>query len=87
MVAPANRQRTWEDQSHSSLERMVDDFPVESMAVVFGVGIVTGLILMAALPESVTHMSRRESFAERIGNQIAHAVKQAIPDNVMSHFR
>lgn len=66
---------------------MIEEHPLTSLVVVFGVGMGVGLLLGQAVCESFGSMrGRPETTAEKLGCQIRDALKHALPESVARHL-
>lgn len=80
---PVNRVAHYAEES----KELLDEYPVMTVAVVFGLGVATGLAAVALLCDSPQQSSRYTSTAHRLGEQLLDAMSSAIPGNVTSALR
>jgi len=65
----------------------VQDYPLTSLLVVFGVGMAVGLVLVETLGDSVEKAFERElSTPEKLGRRISDLLKSNLPESVMRQF-
>ena len=63
--------------------QVVEEYPVSSMLVVFGIGIGVGLVLTQALCEPISRAFQPEpSFTEKLGRSMYEAMSSMVPESV-----
>ena len=80
---PVNRVAQYAEES----KEIMDEYPVMTVAVVFGLGIATGLAAVALLCDSPQQSSRYSPVAQRLGEQLLDAMSSVLPGNVTSALR
>lgn len=80
---PVNRVAQYAEDS----KELIDEYPVMTVAIVFGLGVVTGLAAVALLSESPQPTSRYSQVAHRLGEQLIDAMSSVAPGNVTSLLR
>lgn len=68
-------------------KELIDEFPVVTVAIVFGLGVATGLAAVALLCDSPQQSSRYSPVAHRLGEQLLDAMSSVLPGNVTSALR
>jgi hypothetical protein len=87
IVQTMNQGRSSVETAAACATEAVRDFPMTSMLVVFGVGMAVGLVLVDSLGESVGKVLDRDpSMSEKLGRNIAEALKAALPESVVRQF-
>lgn len=88
MVAQArSKQARASASAQSCTTEVIQEYPLTSLCVVFGVGMGVGMLLGQAIGDSIKGMvGREESTAEKLGCQIRDALKHALPESVMRHL-
>jgi len=79
---PVNRVAEY---THEGKE-LLDEYPVMSVAIVFGLGVATGLAVVSLLAET-PQKSPHWSAAHRLGEQLLESMSSVLPDKVTSAFR
>jgi len=76
----------WED-AYAAPRELVQEHPVSSTMLAFGVGIGVGLLVGHALSESLMENSTPQcSKAEKFGRQMFDALRGALPEGVARHL-
>lgn len=68
-------------------KELIDEYPVATVAIVFGLGVATGLAAVALLCDSPQQSSRYSPVAQRLGEQLLDAMSSVLPGNVTSALR
>lgn len=87
MQASTNRMR---DRVHHesrdarrTIKKVVEDNPVGSAAIVFGLGIGAGLAIAGLINESTR--PKHHSLAHRLGEQMLSSVQSVLPESLYNH--
>jgi len=80
---PVNRVAQYAEDS----KELMDEYPVMTVAIVFGLGVATGLAAVALLSDSPQQSSRYSQVAHRLGEQLIDAMSSIVPGNVTSVLR
>lgn len=88
MVAQARtkQRQTSSEAGQSCTTEMIQEYPLTSLLVVFGVGMGIGVVIGQAVGGSVKGLMREETTAEKLSGQIRDALKKALPESVMRHM-
>jgi hypothetical protein len=65
---------------------MIEEYPLATVAVVFGLGVATGLLAVNLLCDS-SSQSRHSNMAHRLGEQLLEAMNSVLPETVGTAFR
>lgn len=77
-----NRVAGYVNECATESKHLVEHYPAASVAISFGLGMLTGLALLSLMSEDP---SRRVS--HRLGAQILESLHKVLPDSVMHPFR
>jgi hypothetical protein len=66
---------------------LIEEYPVMTVAIVFGLGVATGLAAVALLCDNSQQSSRYSHVAHRLGEQLIDAMSSVVPGNVTSVLR
>ena len=80
---PVNRVAEY---THEGKE-LFDHYPVMTVAIVFGLGVATGLVAVNLLCDSAEPTSRHSAVAHRLGNQILDALSSVKASSVLSTLK
>ena len=86
-IEHAPQQRFGESSSTEQVCHYIEDNPTSSILLGLGMGFGAGLALGCMLRNSRSYFTPDESFAERIGHQVADSLSSALPKGWKSHFR
>jgi len=79
---PVNRVAEYTQEGRELLE----EYPLATVAIVFGLGVATGLAAVSLLCDS-SHQSRHSNVAHRLGEQVLDAMKSVLPETVTTALR
>lgn len=76
-------------EGYAAAERVVEEHPAPSVAVAFGLGLISGVGLVLLLRErpQESRMSQARTAAEHLGRQILDAMSGVVPDAVKNMHR
>lgn len=80
---PARQAESVSEQVNSCITRN----PKTSVLIGLGVGFGAGILLASVLRESSRHLSREDSIAERLGNQVMDSLSDVLPSSWMKSLR
>jgi len=80
---PVNRVADYTQEGKELLE----EYPIATVAVVFGLGVATGMAVVTLLCDSPQQSSRHSQVAHRLGEQLLDAMSSVLPENVASALR
>lgn len=64
-------------------KQVVEEYPISSMLIVFGIGLGVGVVLSQALCDPVMRAFQPEpSFTEKLGRSMYEAMSSVIPESV-----
>ena len=66
--------------------KMVQEYPLSSAMVVFGVGLGVGILAGCAVMDSMARISPPPSMTERLTRQLYDTLSQAVPESVSRRF-
>lgn len=86
MVAynPANRVAEYANEYAAEGKELLEEYPIASVAIAFGLGVAAGIALVSLLSESDS--SRRHSMTHRLGTQLMEAMSHCVPESVARTF-
>jgi hypothetical protein len=80
---PASRISSMMESAARQPKQVVEEYPISSMLVVFGIGIGVGVVLSQALCEPIARAWQPEpSFTEKLGRSMYDAMSSMIPESV-----
>jgi hypothetical protein len=68
-------------------KELLEEYPVTTVAIVFGLGVATGMAVVSLLCDSPQQSSRHSHVAQKLGEQLLDAMSSVLPDNVASVLR
>ena len=68
-------------------KELFEEYPVATVAIVFGLGIATGLAIVNLLSDAPGQTSRHSALAHRLGEQILDAFSSVSSGSVLSALR
>lgn len=80
---PVNRVAEYTQEGKELLE----EYPITTVAIVFGLGVATGLAVVNLLCDSPQQSSRHSHVAHRLGEQLLDAMTSVLPENVATALR
>jgi hypothetical protein len=66
---------------------LVEEYPVATVALVFGLGVMTGIAAVSLLCDSPQQSSKHSTMAHRLGEQLLDAMSSVLPETVNSVLR
>jgi hypothetical protein len=87
MVAQANRMN---DQFRQAMERpgeMVQEYPLASMLLMFGMGLGVGVVLSQALAHGLSEMVEEPSMTDKLRRQAYDALSSVLPPNMLKQLQ
>jgi hypothetical protein len=80
---PSNRVSEYAQEYATGGKELIEEYPMATVAVAFGLGLAAGIALVGLLTESEdTH----RQMSHRLGAQIMDAMSNVIPDSVSRAF-
>lgn len=80
---PSNRVSEYAQEYASGGKELIEEYPIATVAVAFGLGLAAGIALVSMMTESED--SHRQ-MSHRLGSQILDAMSNVIPDSVSRAF-
>ena len=68
-------------------KELFEEYPVATVAIVFGLGVATGLAAVNLLCDAPEQSSRHSAMAHRLGEQILDALSSVTSGSVLSAIR
>lgn len=86
MVAynPANRIAEYANEYATEGKELMEEYPIASVAIAFGLGMAAGIALVSMLSDSAG--SHREHISHRLGSQLLDAMSHVLPESVARTF-
>lgn len=86
MVAynPANRVAEYATEYAAEGKEILEDYPIATVAVAFGLGMAAGIALVSLLSDSSP--SQRHHVSHRLGSQLLDAMSHVLPESVARTF-
>lgn len=85
MVAynPANRVAEYATEYAAEGKEILEEYPIASVAVAFGLGMAAGIALVGLLSDN---SSQRHHVSHRLGSQLLDAMSHVLPDSLAKSF-
>jgi hypothetical protein len=82
MVAynPANRVAEYANEYASDGKELLEEYPIASVAIAFGLGMAAGIALVSLLSDSSS--SQRQNMTHRLGSQLLDAMSHMVPESM-----
>jgi hypothetical protein len=82
MVAynPANRVAEYAHEYAAESKELLEEYPIASVAIAFGLGMAAGIALVSCLADSSSH--RHSSISHRLGAQLLEAMSSVVPESM-----
>jgi len=82
MVAynPANRVAEYANEYAAEGKELLEEYPIASVAIAFGLGMAAGIALVSMLSESSP--SHRHTMSHRLGAQLLEAMSHVVPESM-----
>jgi hypothetical protein len=82
MVAynPANRVAEYANEYATEGKELLEEYPIASVAIAFGLGMAAGIALVSMMSESGS--SHRHNTAHRLGSQLLDAMANMVPESM-----
>jgi hypothetical protein len=85
----AHQAPRFNEQFRHAMERpteLVDEYPISSMLVMFGVGIGVGVIVGQALSSALSELAEEPTMTEKMKHQAYDALTRVLPPSVMKQL-
>jgi len=81
MVAynPANRVAEYANEYAAEGKELLEEYPIASVAIAFGLGMAAGIAVVSMLSESSSH---RHTMSHRLGAQLLEAMSHVVPESM-----
>lgn len=87
MVAEQSRFRSTPQSALNRPSEVIDEYPMTSMLVLFGVGLGVGVLLAGTCGDKIAQgLGREESYLEKLTCQIRDVIRQSLPDELRRSF-
>jgi len=83
-------QSDYQQMFRGAMERpteLVQQYPISTMLLMFGVGLGVGVVLSQAVCSAFTEAMEEPTMAEKVKRQVYDAVSQVLPANMMKQIQ
>ena len=86
MVAEKRRFQSRSAGNSFRATHLVEEHPLSSVTIMFGLGVGVGLLVGTAIVEAGRRVTHHDTLAEKLTCQIRDVLKNALPEGLSRHF-